>query len=97
MHAMEDAVGPALDVDSKPAFLFESEAGELLGVSLRADGADLPPGRRGEPWRFRCTFLLGVHEPVPETVDPEPILRGVAARGYFVWRRRRTEPFGTSQ
>ena len=74
---MEDAVGPALDVDSKPAFLFESEAGELLGVSLRADGADLPLAGHDEPWRFRCAFLLGVHEPVPETVsrqnDPTPI------------------------
>lgn len=94
---MEDAVGPALDVDSKPAFLFEQESSELLGVSLRADGGDLPQGDAAEPWRFLREFLLGVHEPVPEAVDPEPILRGIAAQGYFVWRRRRTEPFGTSQ
>ncbi|HEX2841373.1 hypothetical protein [Hyphomicrobium sp.] len=87
-------VGPALDVDATPAFLFESDDGHFLGVSLRPSGDDLPRDRR---WARRSEFALGVHEAVPAAIDPEPLLRGIKANGYFVWATNRTRPFGTAQ
>lgn len=88
--------GPALDVDSTRAFLFESADCRFLAVSLERGGDNLPPGSGG-PWRPRTEFQLGVHEVMPVPVDPEPILRGLKARGYFVWPVFRTQPFGTAQ
>lgn len=38
---------------------------------------------------------MGVHEPVPAAIDPEPILRGLEAEGFFVWSANRTLPMGT--
>lgn len=91
---LKPIVGLALDVDATPAFLFESEDGRFFGVSLRPHGDDLPPDRR---WLRRSKFALGVHEAVPAAIDPEPLLRGVKANGYFVWTANRTQPFGTAQ
>mgnify|MGYP007011823267 CR=1 FL=1 len=78
-----------------PAYLFVSRSGETFGVSLNADGRDLPTSE--EEWVLRTGFPLGVHDPVPAPIDPEPILRGIRSQGYFIWRVRRTIPFGTTQ
>jgi hypothetical protein len=86
---------PCSDLDdAQCAFLFESRDGELYGVALDRDGSSLP---RDRDWNFRQQYPLGVHEPAPIPIDPEPILRGVNAWGFFVWRKHRMEPFGTSQ
>lgn len=89
-------IGPALDDDASRAFLFESVDGGHLGVSLDRSGANLPRDN-GEQWVMRTEFALGVHEAVPAAIDPEPILRGLKAEGFFVWRAHRTRPFGTAQ
>jgi hypothetical protein len=39
--------------------------------------------------------MLGVQEVVPAPIDPEPILRGIRAMGYYVWRQG--IPRGTTQ
>lgn len=88
--------GAALDVDSTPAFLFESNDRRWLAVSLERDGRNIPFSSGG-PWRPRAEFELGVHEVMPVPIDPEPILRGLRAKGYFVWPAHRTLPFGTAQ
>lgn len=79
---------------AREVHLFESDDGLSFGVALDKSGIDLPADRR---WSFRQSFLLGVHEAAPVPIDPEPILRGMAAVGHFTWRKRRTEPFGSSQ
>ena len=28
----------------------------------------------------------GLQEPVPAAISPEPILRGIRAKGYYIWR-----------
>lgn len=89
-------IGPALDNDASRAFLFESADGEFLGVTLDRAGANLPRDG-GKQWMMQAEFALGVHEPVPAAIDPEPILRGLEAEGFFVWPANRTQPFGTSQ
>jgi len=35
----------------------------------------------------RDKFRLGVREPMPASIEPEPVIRGIAADGYYVWRR----------
>jgi hypothetical protein len=89
-------VGPALENDATRAFLFESADGAYLGVTYDIAGVNLPRDK-GQQWIMQTEFALGVHEAVPATIDPEPILRGLKARGFFVWPAVRTQPFGTSQ
>ncbi|WP_333793541.1 hypothetical protein [Hyphomicrobium sp.] len=90
------SVGPALDDDARPAFLFESETGEWRAVALDKDGTALPRFG-GQRWKLIQSFELGVREPVPANIDPEPILRGISARGFYVWRTSRILPVGTAQ
>jgi hypothetical protein len=92
---MEQDLGPALSVDSRKAYLFQSEGTDWLAVALEPAG-DLLPRDKG-PWTMKLPFWLGVHEALPFEADPEPILRGIVANGYFAWREGHTLPFGTSQ
>ena len=77
-------------------FLFRNPVEKLYAVSLRRTGDDLPAAQAGH-WIFLKQFELGVQRSVPLNMDPEPILRGIVADGYFVWEADRVEPFGTSQ
>lgn len=92
---MERDLGPALSIDSRKAYLFAREGTYWLGVTLEPSG-DLLPRDKG-PWTMKQAFWLGVHEPLPFEADPEPILRGLEAWGYFAWRQGHTCPFGTTQ
>ncbi len=82
--------------DASRAFLFESADGAYLAVTLDREGANLPSGE-GVQWTMQTEFALGVHEAVPAAIDPEPILRGLKAEGFFVWPANRILPMGTSQ
>ena len=82
--------------DASPAFLFKSECGKFLAVSLQRNGENIPNDDQHN-WILLSEFLLGIHEAVPAEIDPEPILRGVKANGYFIWRANRTMPFGSNQ
>lgn len=80
--------------DARKAFLFEEIDGDRLGVCLSASGNELPTSGK---WQFVRAFQLGVQEP-GLGIPPEPILRGIVARGYFVWHDDGlTTPYGTSQ
>ena len=82
--------------DAREAFLFVNSDRTLNAVSLHRDGRDLPQTGESQ-WRFEREFPLGVHEATPFGLDPEPILRGIASDGYFVWPVEHVQPFGTSQ
>jgi hypothetical protein len=75
--------GTGADPDTMTAFLFANNRGDRFGVSLDPHGANLPRGR-GESWALQTRFDLGVQIPVPVRINPEPILAGIQARGYFV-------------
>lgn len=94
LGSMPAILGPALDNDTREAFLFESDDEQLYGVALDKEGTLLPGGHG---WKFLQQFCLGLHEAMPVPIDPEPVLRGIAAEGCFTWRRDRTHPFGTAQ
>lgn len=77
------------------AYLFRSRANrETWAVTLENYGTNLPSGP--DAWDFEREFALGVREPMPVNANPEPVLRGLKARGFFVGRTR-SNPLGTSQ
>ena len=72
--------------DATTAFLFQCGTSDLFAVSHHKTGANIPTTECVAGWLLRDTFQLGVHEAVPAAIEPEPILRGIATDGYFIWR-----------
>jgi len=98
------SVSSALDAkahqcrDAQTAFLFQCGAEQLFAVSFDRTGVNIPRSTCTQGWLLKEEFLLGVQEPVPAAISPEPILRGIRAKGYYMWRSGNTnQPKGTSQ
>ena len=87
--------GPAGDVDARPAHLFRY--GDLFAVSLDPTGANIPRDGCYDGWKYVSELQLGVHEVMPVAMNPEPILRGIRAHGYYVWSASSGSPTGTTQ
>jgi hypothetical protein len=68
------------------AYLFECDDPGLFAVSLGASGSNIPRQADSGPWRLTTPFALGIHEPVPIPIAPEPLLRALRSNGYYVWR-----------
>ena len=85
---LEESLMPddPLHDDATTAFLFQCGKSDLFAVSRDRTGANIPRVECPDGWLLRTAFKLGIHEPVPVAIEPEPILRGVAADGYFIWR-----------
>lgn len=81
--------------DARRAFLFQCGEGDLFAVCLDRNAANIPANICDAVWRLRDAFPLGVQEAMPISMAPEPVLRGIEADGYFVWRRGSIH--GTSQ
>jgi len=94
---MRPATGPDLSDDARPAFLFQCGESNLWAITLDATGALLPKDACEAEWVLRKTFPLGVHEPVPAPIDPEPMIRGIDADGYYLWRQGSGQTHATSQ
>ncbi len=84
--------------DAQTAYLFQCGTEELFAVSLDKAGARLPRSPCTQGWILRQEFQLGVQHTVPAAIAPEPILRGIVAQGYYIWRGGfEGRPKGTSQ
>jgi len=83
------------ETDAVEAYLFQCDDNGLYAVSIDPEGRNIPRGPCAAGWRLQTAFALGVHEPVPAAIPPEPILRGVRAVGYYIWREGLTH--GTGQ
>jgi hypothetical protein len=83
------------DADAVSAYLFQCDDNSLYAISLDATGRNIPRDACGEGWRFRVAFALGVHEAIPASIPPEPVLRGIRAVGYYIWREGAS--YGTTQ
>ena len=76
------------------AFLF-AERGSTRRAITRAP-LQLPVSDAG--WELIQTFALGVQHIMPIDMDPEPVIKGILADGFFVWDEGRLpEPSGTGQ
>lgn len=77
------------------AFIFRSRADHAKwAVTTQRAGDNLPPVAGG--WEYVREFALGVREPMPVRANPEPVLRALKVRGYFV-SCEGSNPMGTSQ
>lgn len=83
--------------DTTTAYLFKASGNcSVHAVTRDALGSNLPAQDSGGAWVFDREFALGVREVMSINVAPEPVLRGLAADGYFVWCEG-SNPVGTSQ
>ena len=80
-----DATPIPAPIDSRPAFLFRCGDGNLCAVTLDETGGNLPKHECEDGWRLLRGFALGVQEPVPASVDPEKVIAGIDARGFYIW------------
>lgn len=71
---------------SRIAYLFQCEGEDLYAVSLDVTGGNIPRSPCTLGWRLCEEFQLGRGTPVPAPILPEPILKGIADVGYYVWR-----------
>jgi hypothetical protein len=95
---IEAVFGPAADIDATDAYLFECDSEPLFAITRDATGSNLPLRTCPYGWRFNSAFALGVREAMPRSIDPEPVLRGLRAVGYYIWREGYgRNPPGTTQ
>ena len=84
--------------DAQNAFLFQCGNEQLFAVSLDKTGVNIPRSTCTQGWLLREEFVLDVGESVPTAISPEPILRGITAKGYYIWRTgNANKPKGTSR
>lgn len=88
---------PERDDETREAYLFQWGRADIFAISPDSAGSNLPKFEEDGAWQRREKFWLGVNNPPPAPINPEPVLRGLQAHGYFVWREGHTLPFGTSQ
>ena len=72
--------------DALDAYLFECDEDALFAVSLDRLGANIPQRSCPQGWHRISEFALSVHDPMPVAIDPERVLQGVRAVGYYIWR-----------
>src|SRR6476619_5847326 len=72
--------------DAQTAYLFQCGGEELFAVSPDKAGANLPRSSCTQGWLLRQEFQLGTQDPLPAPVEPEPIIRAINAKGYYIWR-----------
>jgi hypothetical protein len=75
-----------LDMASRTAYLFQCKGEDLYAVSHDIAGGNIPRSPCTQGWEFCERFLLGRDQPVPAPIMAEAILKGIADRGYYVWR-----------
>jgi hypothetical protein len=72
--------------DAQTAYLFQCGDEELFAVSPDKGGKNIPRSSCTQGWLLRQEFQLGRQDPVPTTISPEPVLRSITAKGYYIWR-----------
>ena len=72
--------------DAQTTYLFQCGDEELFAVSPDKAGKNIPRTSCTQGWLLRQELQLGIQDPVPTTVSPEPILRGITDKGYYIWR-----------
>ena len=72
--------------EARTAYLFQCGDEALFAVSPDRTGEVIPRTSCTQGWLLRQEFQLGAQEPVPAAISPEPILRSIIAKGWYMWR-----------
>jgi hypothetical protein len=72
--------------DAQTAYLFQCGDEELFAVSPDKAGKNIPRSSCTQGWQLRQEFKLGAETPVPAAIGSRSILRGIIAKGYYIWR-----------
>ena len=75
-----------MQCDARTAYIFQCDREELFAVSSDKTGVNIPRSSCTGGWLLRQEFQLGTQDPVPAPIEPEPIIRGMNAKGYYIWR-----------
>jgi hypothetical protein len=67
-------------------YLFQCQGEDLFAVSHDMTGANIPRSPCTHGWEFCEQFELGLRARVPAPIMAEPIMKGIADNGYYVWR-----------
>ena len=67
-------------------YLFQCQGEDLFAVSHDMTGANIPRSPCTHGWEFCEQFELGLRSRVPAPIMAEPIMKGIADNGYYVWR-----------
>jgi hypothetical protein len=72
--------------DAQTAYIFQCGSEDLFAVSHDKTGGAIPRVNCTSGWLLRQEFELGTQDPLGAPVEPEPIIRGIATKGYYIWR-----------
>jgi len=72
--------------DAQTAYLFQCGDEELFAVSPDRAGTNIPRSSCTQGWLLRQVFQLGRQNLVPAAIAPEPVLRSITDKGYYIWR-----------
>jgi len=72
--------------DLGTAYLFQCGSGDLFAVSHDKTGGAIPSSSCSSGWQLRQNLQLGTQDPLLAPIEPESIIRGIAAEGYYIWR-----------
>jgi hypothetical protein len=67
-------------------YLFQCQGEDLFAVSHDMTGGNIPRSPCTHGWEFCEQFELGLRMRVPAPIMAEPIMKGIADNGYYVWR-----------
>jgi hypothetical protein len=56
------------------------------GVQALTKPAGDPWRARSQRWQLRQEFQLTPQQPVPAPIESQSIIRGINAKGYYIWR-----------
>jgi len=75
-----------MQTDVQTAYLFQCGNEDLFAVSYDKTGGSIPRSSCACGWLLRQDFQLGMQNLLAAPVEPEPIIRGITAMGYYIWR-----------
>jgi len=71
---------------ARTAYLFQCRDEDLYAISHDITGANIPRSPCTLGWHLCETFQLGRRVSLPAPIMAEPVLKGIADHGYYVWR-----------
>ena len=95
-QAAEQQPASEADAAEKPAYLFRCLESGHYAISTDPAGENLLGEICISGWRFVKSLSVEVQHPLPLNIDPEPVIRALADRGYYLLAADGL-PHGTSQ